>query len=210
MALLILRLTTGTLVAGHGAQKLFGWFEGPGWRNTARWIETLNMKPGEAWGTLAGATEFTGGTLTALGLLDPLGPLAIISAMSMATATAHWGKPIWVTKGGAELAVTNAAVATALMAAGPGTISLDALFGTRLPKWLAIPGLAIAGATIYTAVKGQLPLPAETQAKIRSALPPEWQTRLQPLLPAQPTVNPSTPPMTEKTEPTRPQVAGTL
>jgi uncharacterized membrane protein YphA (DoxX/SURF4 family) len=30
LALLCLRLTVGTLMAGHGAQKLFGWFEGPG------------------------------------------------------------------------------------------------------------------------------------------------------------------------------------
>jgi putative oxidoreductase len=29
-ALLILRLTVGLLLAGHGAQKLFGWFGGHG------------------------------------------------------------------------------------------------------------------------------------------------------------------------------------
>ena len=30
VALLTGRVITGLLVAGHGVQKLFGWFEGPG------------------------------------------------------------------------------------------------------------------------------------------------------------------------------------
>jgi len=36
----------------------------------------------------------------------------------MATAKAHWGKPIWVPSGGAELPVTNIAAALALMLTG--------------------------------------------------------------------------------------------
>jgi hypothetical protein len=31
--------------------------------------------------------------LTALGLLHPLGPFAILAAMSMATIKGHWGSP---------------------------------------------------------------------------------------------------------------------
>ena len=59
----------------------------------------------------------------------------------MATARVHWGKPIWVTAGGAELPATNMAIATALTLAGPGKYSLDAALGSRLPRWVAIPGL---------------------------------------------------------------------
>jgi putative oxidoreductase len=51
--------------------------------------------------------------LTALGLLNPLGPLGIIGSMSMATRKAHRGKPVWVTEGGAELPLLNIAVSTA-------------------------------------------------------------------------------------------------
>jgi putative oxidoreductase len=170
LARLILRLTTGGLLAGHGAQKLFGWFDGSGWRNTAAGMEKMNLRPGEVWGTLAGAGELGGGTLMALGFLNPLGPLASIGAMSMATAKAHWGKPIWATKGGAELPITNIAVASAILLAGPGKLSLDALFGTRLPRWLAVPGLAVVGAAVYTGVRGELPLPAEARARLDEAL----------------------------------------
>lgn len=35
VALLVLRATTGSLLAGHGAQKLFGWFGGHGLKGTS-------------------------------------------------------------------------------------------------------------------------------------------------------------------------------
>src|SRR5947209_5509266 len=92
VGLVVLRGATGGLVAGHGAQKLFGAFEGPGLQGTAGFMEMLGLRPGHVWGTAAALSEFGGGTLTALGLLHPLGPLGVISAMSMATTKAHWGK----------------------------------------------------------------------------------------------------------------------
>src|SRR5919204_3486187 len=123
LALLILRLALGALMAGHGAQKLFGWFGGHGLQGTAGWLESMGLRPGRQWALLAGLSEFGGGVLTLLGFLNPLGPLAAIGAMGMATAKVHWGKPIWVTSGGAEFAITNAAIALALGLAGPGDFS---------------------------------------------------------------------------------------
>jgi putative oxidoreductase len=66
--------------------------------------------------------------------------------MTMATLKAHWGKPIWVTSGGAELPVTHIAVALALALAGPGRYSFDAALGLRTPPLLAaLAALAAAG-----------------------------------------------------------------
>ncbi|GIV97884.1 MAG: hypothetical protein KatS3mg057_2541 [Herpetosiphonaceae bacterium] len=141
-ALLVLRTTIGGLMAGHGAQKLFGWFGGYGLQGTAQWLESLDLRPGRSWAMAAGTTEFGGGLLIVLGLLNPLGPVSVMSSMMMAARKVHWGKPIWVTEGGAELPVTNMAIATALMVAGPGKYSLDRLLGTSLPRWVAIPALA--------------------------------------------------------------------
>ena len=136
----IVRLAQGSLMAGHGAQKMLG------------------MRPGRPWAYLAGLSEFGGGVLTALGLLNPLGSLGIIGAMSMATRKAHWGKPIWVTEGGAELPVFNIAVSTALMIREPDRHSLDRILGIRLPAWVGPLGLVgIILTVLYTELEADEP-----------------------------------------------------
>jgi putative oxidoreductase len=141
LAPMIVRVVQGSLMAGHGAQKLFGSFGGPGLEGTSGFMEMLGMRPGRPWAYLAGLSEFGGGVLTALGLLYPLGPLGVIGSMSMATRKAHWDKPIWVTEGGAELPVLNIAISTALMIREPDGYSLDRLLGIRLPAWVGPVGL---------------------------------------------------------------------
>src|SRR5215211_1082625 len=138
---MLVRAVQGSLMAGHGAQKLFGSFGGPGLEGTSGFMEMLGMRPGRPWAYLAGLAEFGGGVLTALGLLRPLGPLGVIGSMSMATRKAHWDKPIWVTEGGAELPVLNIAISTALMIREPDGFSLDRLLGIRLPAWVGPVGL---------------------------------------------------------------------
>jgi putative oxidoreductase len=137
----IVRLVQGSLMAGHGAQKLFGSFGGPGLEGTSGFMEMLGMRPGRPWAYMAGLSEFGGGVLTTLGLLNPLGPLGVIGAMAMATRKAHWNKPIWVTEGGAELPVLNMAISTALMIREPDAFSLDRVLGLRLPRWIGPLGL---------------------------------------------------------------------
>jgi putative oxidoreductase len=137
----IVRVVQGSLMAGHGAQKLFGSFGGPGLEGTSGFMEMLGMRPGRPWAYMAGLSEFGGGVLTALGLLKPLGPLGIIGAMAMATRKAHWDKPIWVTEGGAELPVLNMAISTALMIREPDAFSLDRVLGLHLPAWVGPVGL---------------------------------------------------------------------
>jgi putative oxidoreductase len=160
---LIVRLAQGSLMAGHGAQKLFGSFGGPGLEGTSGFMEMLGMRPGRPWAYLAGLSEFGGGLLTALGLLNPLGPLGVIASMSMATRKAHWGKPIWVTEGGAELPLLNIAISTALMIREPDRYSLDRILGIRLPAWvgpLGLVGIILTG--LYTELEADEP-PAEQE-----------------------------------------------
>jgi putative oxidoreductase len=155
---LIVRLAQGTFMAGHGAQKLFGSFGGPGLEGTSGFMEMLGMRPGRPWAYLAGLSEFGGGVLTALGLLNPLGPLGIIGSMSMATRKAHWGKPVWVTEGGAELPLLNIAVSTALMIREPDRYSLDRLLGIRLPIWVGPLGLVgVILTVLYTELEADEP-----------------------------------------------------
>lgn len=153
---LALRLAVGGLLAGHGAQKLFGWFGGHGLEGTGGWLESIGFRPGKPWAAAAGVSEFGGGALTALGLLHPLGPIATLGAMAIAAIDVHGGKPVWVTEGGAELPITNMAAATALALSGPGAFSLDRALGLRVPK--AVAALALLGVAAGVAV-------AETRRK---------------------------------------------
>lgn len=151
--LLVLRLTIGTLMAGHGAQKLFGWFKGPGLKGTHGFMEQLGMAPGQIWGSMAAFGEFSGGVMTALGFLNPMGPQNIMSAMAVATRRVHWKTPVWVSAGGAELTATNFAIALTLAILGPGRFSLDRAFGIRMPKWLVAltwaNHIAVTGAALF-------------------------------------------------------------
>jgi putative oxidoreductase len=164
VGLLLLRAVVGGLMAGHGAQKLFGSFSGPGLEGTGGFLESLDLRPGKRWAWLAGLSEFGGGVLTVLGFLNPLGPLGIIGSMAMATTKVHWNKPIWVTSGGAELPVINIAAATAIMIAGPGDLSLDEALGTKLPAWVAPVGLVgVAATAAYGMTQGGVASPEPSQ-----------------------------------------------
>ena len=103
LALFILRLTAGLLLAGHGAQKLFGWFGGHGLRSTSNWLSTMGFRPAVLWALLAGVLELGGGLLFALGLFSPLGTLLIAASMLTAIAKVHWPK-VWAATGGVRTA----------------------------------------------------------------------------------------------------------
>lgn len=126
LALFILRVVLGLIIAAHGAQKLFGWFGGPGPSGFAGMMERMNLRPGWLWGAAAGLAEFGGGLLLVLGLFTPVGAALVIGAMLMAIATVHLAKGFWNTKGGFEFNLLIIAVAFALGLAGPGAWSLDA------------------------------------------------------------------------------------
>lgn len=158
IGLLIIRGTTGGLMAGHGAQKLFGSFEGPGFEGTTGWMESMGMRPGRIWALAAGASEFGGGLLTALGLFHPIGPVTMLGSMAVAWRKAHWGKPIWVTAGGAELPLTNIAIGTALALVDPARLSLDHALGIRVPKEIA---WLTAGAVVLGVIFSEVEPPTE-------------------------------------------------
>lgn len=143
--LLASRCVLGGYLAVHGAQKLFGSFGGHGLDATAAGFETMGMRPGKSMAVLAGASELGGGVLTATGIGDPLGPLALAGTMAVASAVHRKQGPM-AQKGGFELPLTNLALAVGLMSSGPGRLRL----GPRLPRSLA--RLSAAGGTALAAV----------------------------------------------------------
>jgi putative oxidoreductase len=179
LALLGLRGVVGGYLAAHGAQKLFGSFNGPGLDTASQHFEeNLDLAPGREMAVAAGGSELVGGTLTALGLGGPLGPLAITSTMAVASQTAHRGKGPFAAEGGPELPLTNIAAATTLAIVGPGRFSLDALLRVRPSRILV--GLAMlagagAAATIVQsqAVRRARPVPVTATSSTADELDPE-------------------------------------
>lgn len=129
LGLLIARVVLGVLMAGHGAQKLFGWFGGYGIAGTSGFFEGLGFKPGRLFATAASAGEVVSGLLIALGLFGPIGPAIMLSVMIVAAVSVHWNKGVFAATNGVELPLLYATAAVTFALTGPGRFSLDALLG---------------------------------------------------------------------------------
>jgi len=146
--LLIARLVIGLLMAGHGAQKAFGWFGGYGLQGTGGFLESLGFRPGRLFAAAAASGEILSGLLIAAGLFGPAGPAIMLSVMIVAAVTVHWKQGLFVTTNGVEVPLLYATAAVALALTGPGRFSLDALLGLQQLSAPLVAGVALlAGAT---------------------------------------------------------------
>ena len=128
LGFLLTRVVFGLLMAGHGAQKLFGWFGGYGLEGTGGFFENLGFRPGRTFALAAAVGEVLSGALLALGLFGPVGPALMLSIMIVAAVSVHW-HGVFASSNGVELPLLYATVAVVLAFTGPGRFSLDALFG---------------------------------------------------------------------------------
>ncbi|HEY3451593.1 MAG TPA: DoxX family protein [Myxococcales bacterium] len=157
IGMLILRVFVGLQLASHGSQKLFGLFGGHGPAGTGGFFESLGFKPGRLFAVAAGAGEFGGGLLLALGWLTPLAAAAIVATMLTAIAVVHADKGFFATEGGFELPLLLAVIAVCVTFMGPGAISIDRALGWNLSGWLwgvIAAALGVLGAVASLAIRG--------------------------------------------------------
>jgi putative oxidoreductase len=145
--LLVLRLVLGLLLVGHGSQKLFGLFGGPGLAGTGPFFHSLGFRPGKPMAIVAGVSEAGAGALIALGLFTPLASAAVIGTLVVA-GSVHRTKGIWAQNGGYELSLVYVTAATALAFTGSGAYSLDNALG--------LDSLAGTGPGVAAVVAGAL------------------------------------------------------
>lgn len=146
LALLVTRLVVGGYLSAHGAQKLFGAFGGRGLDATGKMFERMGLTPGKPMAVAVGAAELGGGLLTATGIADPLGPLAVMWAMSVASATHRKNGPLAATNG-FELPLTNLAAAAALVGTGAGQFRVGRPLSRRLTVTAAAGSATLAAVT---------------------------------------------------------------
>lgn len=154
--LLLLRLTLGLIMAAHGAQKLFGWFDGPGLKGTGQFFAGAGYPASETMALIAGLTETFGGLGLAVGLLTPLAGAAVLGTMVNALAV-KWGGGFFAPQG-SEYELLLAAGAAALTLTGPGGYAADRLLpGLRahsLARGVAALALAAAAAAAVLLMRG--------------------------------------------------------
>ena len=162
--LLVLRLVIGLTVAAHGAQKLFGWWSGPGMAGWIGAMHRMRIRPAVPWAWMSALAEFLGGLGLAVGLLTPLPSLAIAGAMLVAIALVHWPRGFWSTKGGYEFNLSILAAIAAIALTGPGAYSLDAVLRIRfLPEPITLivgTVLVLVGVGVALGTRAPAPAPA--------------------------------------------------
>lgn len=140
LALLLFRLVVGVVFLAHGWHHVFG---GGRIAGTARWFESLGMRPGLLHAWTASLTELVAGALLVLGFLTPLAGAAIVGVMLVAWITNHRTNGFFIFRPGEgyEYVMTLTACGLLLAGLGAGRWSVDHALGLFDP-----PGPATAAA----------------------------------------------------------------
>jgi putative oxidoreductase len=130
-ALLILRVTLAVVLLPHGAQKLFGWFGGPGFDVS---MSYFTERLGVPWvvGLLVLLVESVGALALALGLMGRvwaagIGAVMLGAAVLQLRPGLHHFLAV-----GFEYRLLAVAISAALVIAGSGKWSADRLLARRL------------------------------------------------------------------------------
>jgi putative oxidoreductase len=139
-AALLIRLAVGGTMIAHGWNHAFG---GGKIGGTARWFESIGVRPGLLNALAATATELGAGSLLVVGLVTPLAAAAVVGTMLVALITNHLKNGFFIFRPGEgyEYVLMIIVVSCALGALGAGQWSADRLIGLSLDGW---PGLGIA------------------------------------------------------------------
>jgi len=148
VALLVLRLAVGGVMLAHGWNHVFG---GGKIAGTARWFESLGMRPGWLHAWTASLTELGAGFLLVVGLLTPLAGAGVVGVMLVAWVTNHRKNGFFIFRPGEgwEYVMTLTAAGLLFCGAGGGRLALDRaldLDGFGWPTALGCAALGIGGA----------------------------------------------------------------
>jgi putative oxidoreductase len=121
---LLLRVALGITMLAHGYNHAFGGGKLPG---TARWFESIGIRPGRVHALLATVTELGVAPLLFLGLLTPLAAAGVLGVMLVALVANHLKNGYFIFRPGEgyEYVLFLTFAALALGALGGGGWSID-------------------------------------------------------------------------------------
>jgi putative oxidoreductase len=129
ISLLILQIGVGLTFAAHGAQKVFGWWDGPGLTGWEGAMQHMGFRPARLFALTSALVELVGGLLLATGLATPIVAAALVAQTVVIIGQVHWSNGFFNTKSGIEFPLLLGLGAAAVGLAGAGGISVDALLG---------------------------------------------------------------------------------
>jgi putative oxidoreductase len=164
IASLFVRAALGITMVAHGWNHAFGGGRLPG---TARWFESIGIRPGRVHALLATVTELGSGFLLLLGLFTPLAAAGVVGTMLVALIANHLRNGFFIFRPGEgyEYVLFIVLSGCAIGALGGGRVSLDHAFGLHLGGWLsggkglAVTALGALGALVLLAVCWRPPKP---------------------------------------------------
>ncbi len=168
LGLMVLRAAIGLIVAAHGAQKAFGWWEGPGLAGWTEATASMGWHPARPWAVVSVVAELVGGLLLVAGLLTPLAAALVLAQTLVIILRVHLHNGFWNGKGGIEYPLTLWLGTAAIVLAGPGAVSLDHALGLSFGPIGRVAALAVALAGASAATWW----PARWATRHRSALDP--------------------------------------
>lgn len=145
---LIARVIVGATFAAHGYKHIF---LGGKLAGTARWFDSLGMKPnGMIHAVLASATELVCGILMILGFLTPLAAAGYVGVLIVAAWTNHRPHGYWSDSGWEYVSILGT-FAVFIAGVSPGKHSLDWALGL---DFAFEPLTAFAIAVVLGAISG--------------------------------------------------------
>lgn len=127
------RLALAAVMIAHGAQKVLGTFNGPGFNAFISGNTPFSfMRPTWLWLSAAAFAELVGGIFILLGFLTRVGAFFVACTMLTAVVGVHWNGGFFASNRGYEYPLSLLAMSLALLISGGGQASVDrALSGGR-------------------------------------------------------------------------------
>lgn len=143
LGVLLLSVGTGLTFAAHGAQKVFGWWGGPGMAGWQGAVASMGFRPAPLFAVVSAYIELIGGLLLAIGLITPVAAAALVAQSVVIVFQAHWSKGFFNRNGGIEFGmIMGIAAATALLI-GAAAFSVDAVLGIAFAPSTRVALLAL-------------------------------------------------------------------